>query len=81
MTEAQDRTKFAVCVANDGCDDLAVWKLYRILPDETAAREGYLRVVDDSGEAYLYPSNRFVMVEVTELAEQTLLATVPSNGA
>jgi hypothetical protein len=81
MSERQTRLKFAVCVANDGCDDLLVWKLYRVLPDDAAAREGYLRVVDDSGEDYLYPAGRFVAVELSETAEQKLLAIGPSNVA
>lgn len=81
MEEGQARSKYAVCVANDGCDDLSVWKLYRVLPDEVAAPEGYLRIVDDSGEDYLYPVSRFVAVEVSETAEQKLLATAPSNVA
>jgi hypothetical protein len=79
MAEGQTRPKFAVCVANDGCDDLSAWKLYRVLSDDEAAREGCLRVVDDSGEDYLYPTSRFVAVEVSESAEQKLLATAPSN--
>ena len=60
-TEAkkQNQPKFAVCVANEGCDDLQVWKLYRVLPDTAASADGYLRVVDDSGEDYLYPISHF----------------------
>ncbi len=81
MAEGRARPKFAVCVANDGCDDLSVWKLYRVLPDDAAGQEGYLRVVDDSGEDYLYPAGRFVAVEVAEAEEPRLLATAPSNVA
>jgi hypothetical protein len=54
--------------------------LYRILPDETAAGEGYLRVIDDSGEDYLYPAGRFVMVEAPPTEEHKLLAVAPSSG-
>ena len=63
MANQQAGPVFAVCVANDGCDDLSAGMLYRVLPDEAAAREDLLRVVDDSGEDYLYPSSRFVVVE------------------
>jgi hypothetical protein len=80
MAEGQARPRFAVCVANDGCDDLSVWRLYRVLPDDDAAREGYLRVVDDSGEDYLYPASRFVDVALSDVAEQKLLSTAPSSA-
>ena len=56
MAKKHARPKFAVCVANEGCDDLQVWRIYRVLPDAVAAEEGYMRVVDDSGEDYLYPA-------------------------
>ncbi|HJT78119.1 MAG TPA: hypothetical protein VJ739_13025 [Gemmataceae bacterium] len=74
----QSRPRFAVCVANEGCDDLQVWKLYRVLPDVKAAAEDYLRVVDDSGEDYLYPAGRFVVVEFSAAVARKLLAATSS---
>jgi hypothetical protein len=74
MTRTKDRPKFAVCIANEGCDDLQVWKLYRVLPDPKAEAEDYLRVVDESGEDYLYPSKRFLVVEFSSAVEKKLLA-------
>ena len=44
MVDQQARPAFAVCIANDGCDDLTTGMIYRVLPDESAARDGYLRV-------------------------------------
>lgn len=73
--------RFAVCVANDGCDDLVLGMLYRVLPDTTASVEGLLRVIDDSGEDYLYPSDRFVEVEVPEAEVPRLLAVSSANVA
>ena len=67
-------SKFAVCVNAAGDDDLHVWKLYRVLPDADAASEGYLRVVDESGEDYLYPGAPFVLVEFSPTVEKKLLA-------
>ena len=78
MAKRQSRPSFAVCVANKGCDDLQVWKLYRVLPDETAAAEGYLRVLDESGEDYLYPAGRFVVVKFPSAVEQKILTSTPS---
>ena len=70
--------RFAICISNADCDDLQVWKLYRVLPDETAAAEGYLRVVDESGEDYLYPAGRFVVVKFPSAVEQKILTSTPS---
>lgn len=69
-----EANKFVVCVTNDGCDDLTAWKLYRVLPDEAAAEDDYLRIVDDSGDDYLYPAQRFIEVDVPAAAQQALLA-------
>jgi len=62
----------ALCLKNKGCGELEVRKLYRILPDKTAAAEGYLRVVDESGEDYLYPADFFVIVRVPAAAAKAL---------
>ena len=48
-----------LCIRNDGCEDLELRKLYLVLPDKSAAAEGYIRVIDESGEDYLYPENCF----------------------
>jgi hypothetical protein len=71
-------THFAVCLSNDGYPaSLEVGKLYRVIEDEQASAEGYLRVVDESGEDYAFASNRFHIVELPAAVEETLLA----NGA
>ena len=57
----EDSNQFAICINNTECDDLELLKIYRILPDETAAQESYLRVIDESGEDYLYPQNYFLL--------------------
>ncbi|HEX5444406.1 MAG TPA: hypothetical protein VFW87_11275 [Pirellulales bacterium] len=81
MADIEQEIKFAVCVANDGCDDLTIRKIYRILPDERSEREDDLRIVDDSGEDYLYPATRFVPVNVSKSSQQRLLAAVAANEA
>lgn len=55
-------TQFALCIKNGGCEDIEQRKLYQILPDEKSAREGYLRVVDESQEDYLYPNSYFILL-------------------
>ncbi len=44
--------------------ELEVHKIYRVLPDEEAVEDGDLRIIDESGEDYLYPAEYFVLVEV-----------------
>lgn len=60
MRVQQSSGSFALCVEDGGMDDLEARKLYQVLPDRDAAREGYIRVVDESGEDYIYPSDLFV---------------------
>jgi hypothetical protein len=81
MTDNPIRPVFAVCVANDGCDDLSTGMMYRVLPDDAAAGESLMRIIDDSGEDYLYPSHRFVVIEVPQAEEQRLLAVAIAGVA
>ncbi len=66
--------QFALCVRNDDCEDLEKRKVYQIIPDEEAAKEGYVRVLDESGEDYLYPESYFVRVQLPQEAEKALTA-------
>jgi hypothetical protein len=45
-----------------------------VLPDEAAAADGYLRVIDESGEDYLYPQECFLQIELPKAAEKALLS-------
>ena len=56
--------KFAVCIRNDACEDLVLRKVYPVLPDRKAERDGYLRIIDETGEDYLYPRSYFVFVRL-----------------
>lgn len=71
-TRKKDEIKFAVCI-NDSEPDLELRKVYKVLPDEAAARDDHLRIIDESGEDYLYPASFFVFVEVPKAAERDLL--------
>src|SRR5262245_21337436 len=59
-TRRFQRSRFVICVDADGHDDLQIRHIYQALPDQTAARSNFIRVVDDSGEDYLYPSALFL---------------------
>ena len=66
--------RFAVCVNNDGYPaSLELHKIYQVLPDEDAEVDGDLRVVDESGEDYLYSAGRFVVLELPQAVEESLL--------
>ena len=77
MASPRRKRRFLLCVRNKGCEDLELRKLYERLPDKVATREGYARVVDESGEDYLYPEAYFVAVELPRQAERALARRVP----
>ena len=66
---------FVLCVRNDQCEDLDLRKVYEVLPDRRAARDGYLRIVNESGEDYLYPECYFVPVSLSSQAQDALAVT------
>jgi hypothetical protein len=69
--------RFAVCVRNEGYESsLELHKIYRLVPDHDADKEGDVRVVDESGEDYVYPAEWFVPIDVTEAVLQSLLHTL-----
>ena len=71
---AAQRNKFAVCVRNKGYEaSLERNKIYAVLPDEDAEHDGDLRVIDESGEDYLFSADRFVAIEVPAAVRASLL--------
>ncbi len=65
MTAKRTKRTFAVCLDNAGYPvALEKYKIYRVLPDAQAARDDYLRVIDESGEDYLYPAAMFALVDL-----------------
>ena len=66
-------SQFAICVDNaEYPASLERHKLYRVLPDEEAAEDGDVRIIDESGEDYLYPAEYFVVIEVPRQTAQVL---------
>lgn len=65
--------RFVVCVDNSEYPaSLELHKMYRVLPDAEAERDGDLRILDESGEDYLYPASWFVVVDVPREAARIL---------
>ena len=67
--------QFAICVTNDGYPaSLELWKVYRVLPDDGAAKRELIRIIDESGEDYLYSENWFVPIKLPRAVEEAMLA-------
>jgi hypothetical protein len=65
--------QFVVCINNqDYSDSLEIRKIYQALPDPKANNHLMIRVIDESGEDYLYPSRYFMAIELSEPLQQAL---------
>ncbi len=65
---------FVVCISNESYSaSLEVRKLYEILPDDEAAKHGQGRIIDESGEDYLYPQSFFAPVELPSQTQLLVL--------
>jgi hypothetical protein len=72
-----NKHQFAVCIDNHGYEaSLELRKLYEILPDAEADKFGQLRVIDESGDDYLYPAASFVRVALSERTAERLFFAV-----
>ena len=69
----QKKPRFVVCVDNTGYQaSLELHKIYRTVPDKEAEADGDIRVIDESGEDYLYSQDRFVPIRISAELEQSL---------
>ncbi len=67
-------SEFVVCLKNEGhAASLERHKIYRVLADPEAEKDGDLRIIDESGEDYLYPRDWFVPITVPDAVEASLL--------
>jgi hypothetical protein len=68
-----DTKHFAICIHNgEYAGTLELRKVYEVLEDAAAEQRNYVRVIDESGEDYLYPGSWFIPVAVPETVEQLL---------
>ena len=66
--------RFVVCIRNDDyVVSLEKRKIYQLLPDPDAAAHHQVRVVDESGEDYLYPEEWFIQIDLPDAAKRALL--------
>jgi hypothetical protein len=76
-TRAMLNPRFAVCIRNDeNPASLELRKFYEVVPDSEGERLGMLRVIDESGEDYLYPRDDFLEVSLSEQEEHAIRGTL-----
>jgi hypothetical protein len=73
MKRGKSEPEFVVCLQSGGNDDLLPRKIYQVLPDRQAKADGLLRVIDESGEDYLYPEDLFSQIHVPRSAQRAFL--------
>ena len=67
--------QFALCLDNEGNEaSLILGKVYRILPDARAAKDDFVRIVDESGEDYLFHKSQFAFVDFPQAVRKKILA-------
>ena len=67
MRNCNSELRFVVCIKNDGYPaSLELRKLYQTIHDDGAAEHGLVRVIDESGEDYLYPVDYFLPIELSQ---------------
>jgi len=72
MRQHGEKRTFMLCIENKDCEDLERRKIYQVLPDDEASKEGYVRVIDESGEDYLYPESYFILLQLPREAQEAL---------
>ena len=77
MTMRSTRKGFVVCLRNKGYEvSLELRKIYQVLPDPEAAKHKQVRVIDESGEDYLYPQSFFAPIELPQPLRRAVQAAV-----
>jgi hypothetical protein len=77
MATRSTRKRFVVCLRNEGYEvSLEPRKIYQVLPDADAAKHKQLRVIDESGDDYLYPQKLFALIELPQSIRRAVQAAV-----
>lgn len=70
-----EQWNYAICVRNEGYPaSLELRKLYRVVPDAEAQDTGHIRVIDESGDDYLFPADYFVTLDLPLSVKEALEA-------
>ena len=80
MSENKRQSSYVLCIGHGGYpESLEVRKVYVTLPDERAAEDNYIRVIDETEEDYLYPASLFVPIDVPPQATTILFKDLLSK--
>ena len=74
MAAPKEDVNFVLCIENKDAEDLEKGKVYQRLTDRAAKKDGFIRVIDDSNEDYLYPESYFVPIDLPGEAKKALSA-------
>ena len=67
--------KFVICISNKGNEaSLEKGKVYQLIEDKSAAQHNLIRIVDESGEDYLFQNNYFVSIKLPKVVQKALVA-------
>lgn len=78
---SDQKRRFAICVDNTEYEaSLILRKIYEIIPDEPGNKDDLIRIIDESGEDYLYHKSGFLLVEFPQEVEYALLASRGRNA-
>ena len=81
MSENRTISSYVLCINDGGYpESLEVRKVYVVLPDERAAARHYIRVIDETGEDYLYPAKHFVPIQVPPEAVAVMPIGTPTRN-
>jgi len=81
MAEHKIENSYVLCINDGGYpESLEVRKVYVVLPDESAARDNFIRVIDETEEDYLYHESLFVPIEIPPTATTILFSNVNKVG-
>ncbi|MBZ5647752.1 MAG: hypothetical protein LAN37_11070 [Acidobacteriia bacterium] len=70
-----NKQRFVICIKNQGYSaSLEIRKLYATMPDAQLEKRGFLRVVDESGEDYIYPASLFIAAELPQRVKRAVAA-------
>jgi hypothetical protein len=82
MNQRSAKARLVVCVTNTGYPvSLERRKIYQVLSDRQAAAHGLMRVIDESGEDYLYPADWFVPITLPQSTVKALALASPSRSS
>ena len=74
MATPRKNIQFVLCIENKDAEDIEKGKVYQCLPDRAAKKDGFIRIIDESNEDYLYPESYFIPIDLPGEAKKALSA-------